>query len=160
MANGGVHVLEPGPLLFFPTPSDDVPDGQDWVDSVSADGRGSRRFTDGYYASLLFDLDVSAAALLGRSSAASARVFVSHRVAALHLRLLAPARGAAGFCPACAGPALSPCTGRRVACVVGGDAGGGVSYQPVHGGLPVLSPSPLQGPKDSWMWKGKSLGGI
>jgi hypothetical protein len=93
-ANGGVQLVVPGALLLFPTPSDDVPDGQEWADSASADGRTARRFSAGYYASLLADLGVSAAACLGRGSAACARSFAARGVAPVDLRLRAPAHGA------------------------------------------------------------------
>ena len=93
-ANGGVQIVVPGALLLFPTPSEDVPEGQEWADSVSADGRPDRRFSAAFYASLLADLGVSAAACLGRGSAASARAFAARGVAPVNLRLIAPANGA------------------------------------------------------------------
>ena len=76
-ANGGVQIVVPGALVFFPTPCDSVPDGMEWADSVSADGSAVRRFSARYYASLLADLGVAAAACLGRTSAASARALAA-----------------------------------------------------------------------------------
>ena len=111
-ANGGVHIVVPGALLLFPTPCDSVPDGTEWADSVSADGSTVRHFSARYYASLLADLGVSAAACLGRTSAASARALAARGVDSADLpaprapgpgallpaldRLLTLARGAPG----------------------------------------------------------------
>jgi hypothetical protein len=125
-ANGGVRIVAPGALLFFPTPSDDVPDGQEWADTVSADGRTARRFTAGYYASLLADLGVSAAACLGRASPACAEALAAGGVAPLDLRLAAPPQGAGG---ASAAGALLPGLDRLLALARG--APGAVA---VHGG--------------------------
>ncbi len=43
-----MRIVAPGVLPYFPTPSDDVTDGQEWADNVSADGRTARRFSAGY----------------------------------------------------------------------------------------------------------------
>ncbi len=110
-ANGGVRVVVPGALLFFPTPSDDVPDGQEWADSVAADGRTARRFSPGYYASLLPDLGVSEVVCLGQGSAAAARALAG--LALLDLLLHPPANGAAA--DASAAGALLPALDRLLA---------------------------------------------
>jgi hypothetical protein len=93
-ANGGVQIVAPGALLLFPTPSDSLPDGAEWADSASADGSTARRFSPRFYASLLADLGVSAAAGLGRTSAAAARAFAAAGVGPADLRLPPPAPGA------------------------------------------------------------------
>ena len=123
-ANGGVQIVVPGALLLFPTPSDDVPDGQEWADSVCADGRTVRHFSAGYYASLLADLGVSAAACLSRGSPASARALAEHGVAPSDLRLPGPAHGAGS----CGAGALLPALDRLLTLVRG--APGAVA---VHG---------------------------
>ena len=111
-ANGGVQVVVPGALLLFPTPSDVMPDGQEWADSVSPDGRTTRRFSAGFCASLLVDLGVSAAACLGRSSPASARAFAVRGVAPSDLRLPTPLHEAAGGASSTAAGALLPALDR------------------------------------------------
>ena len=95
-ANGGVQIVVPGALLLFPTPHDGVPEGAEWADSVAADGSAARGFSAGFYASLLADLGVSAAACLTRTSAASARAFAARGVDPADLRFLAPARAPPG----------------------------------------------------------------
>jgi hypothetical protein len=105
-ANGGVQMVAPGALLFFPTPSDDISDGQEWADSISAEGTTTRSFGPSYYASLLADLGVSAVACLGRGSAGSAQAFAARSVAPLDLRLLAPAHGADAYAAGTLLPAL------------------------------------------------------
>ncbi len=79
-------MVVPGALrLIYPTPSDDVPNGRDWADCVSADGRTARRFSPDYFASLLADLGVSAAKCLGRASTTSTWALGAHGVAPLDL---------------------------------------------------------------------------
>jgi hypothetical protein len=99
-ANGGVRILAPGALLLFPTPSDDLPAGQEWADAVAADGRAARRFGAGFCASLLADLGATSAACLGRASPAAARALAARGVAPLDLHLAAPAPRAGGGAPA------------------------------------------------------------
>ena len=111
-ADGGVQIVVPCALLFFPTPSDSVLDGTERADRASADGSTVRRFSARCYASLLFDLGGSAAACVGRTSAASARDLATRGLDPVHLpaprapgpgalfpaldRLLTLARGAPG----------------------------------------------------------------
>ena len=62
-ANGGVHTVVPNKLLFLPKPDPHLPHGQEWADNESAEGTAARRrFSAGFYASLLSDLGVSVAA--------------------------------------------------------------------------------------------------
>ncbi len=85
-ANGAVHLVIPGALIFFPTPADDlVSESQVWADSEAADGRTTRRFSPGFYASLLVDLGVSAVACLGSCSPATAHALNSRGIAIMDL---------------------------------------------------------------------------
>ena len=81
-----LHLVIPGALIFFPTPADDlVAEGREWADSEAADGRTARRFSPGFYASLLADLGVSAVACLGSSSPATAHALNARGIAAMDL---------------------------------------------------------------------------
>ena len=85
-ANGAVHLVIPGALIFFPTPADDlISEGQEWADSEAASGRTVRRFSPGFYASLLADLGVSAVACLGSGSPCTARALHARGIAAMDL---------------------------------------------------------------------------
>ena len=70
-ANGGVHVLIPGKLLLAPPPAP-LPDGQGWADVTEAGRPAGRLFSAGFLADTLVDLDVSAAAWLGRAGESDA----------------------------------------------------------------------------------------
>ena len=83
-ANGGVHVLIPGKLLLAPPPAP-LPGGQEWADSRGTGGRLERRFSAGFLADTLADLDASAVAWLGRAdeddaAAARARGLDAHEL--------------------------------------------------------------------------------
>jgi hypothetical protein len=120
-ANGRVRVVVPGALLFFPTPSDDIPDGREWADTAAAEGRpAARRFSPGYYASLLADLGVSSAACLGRGSPAATQALAARGVSSVNLRLPVPAHGAAA---ASAAGALLPALDRLLALARAGAVG-------------------------------------
>ena len=58
-ANGGVHIVVPGKLLFLREPDCHLPPGRDWADAEAADGTAARRFSPAFCASLLSALDVS-----------------------------------------------------------------------------------------------------
>ena len=115
-----MQVVVPGGLLFFPTPAEFVPDGQDWADSVTADGRTTPRSNATYYASLLAELGVSAATCLGRGSATSAVAFAARGVAASDLRLRAPSQEDLARGGVAAG-ALLPARDRLLALARGSD---------------------------------------
>ena len=96
-ANGAVYLVIPGALIFLPTPADDLDsDGPEWADSEAADGRTARRFSPGFYASLLADLGVSAVACLGSGSPATARALHTRGIAAMDLALEAAAAASGG----------------------------------------------------------------
>ena len=96
-ANGAVHLVIPGALIFLPTPADDlVSDGPEWADSEAADGRTARRFSPGFYASLLADLGVSAVACLGSGSPSTARALHARGIAAMDLALEAAPAASGG----------------------------------------------------------------
>ncbi len=73
-SNGGVHILVPGKLLYFPAPKA-LPVNQAWAD-VSMPGQPTvRRFSATFLAALLSELDVSAVVCLGRTSGTAAAAF-------------------------------------------------------------------------------------
>jgi hypothetical protein len=73
-ANGGLRILVPDRLLFFPSPVP-LPAGQDWTDANAAGEEPGRRFSAGFLAELLVDLGVSAVVCLGRTSGGDAAAF-------------------------------------------------------------------------------------
>ena len=89
-ANGRVHLLVPGELIFFPTPAD-LSEDREWTDHVAEDGSIARRFSARFYANLFEDLGVSAVACLGSGSAAAAAAaaLAEREIEAVDLRLAA-----------------------------------------------------------------------
>ena len=87
-ANGSLHMVVPGRLIFFPTP-DDLPDRQHWADHVTDHGRTVRRFSAAYYAETFGfeELRVSVVACLGRGSEAAAAAFEARGVETVDLGL-------------------------------------------------------------------------
>ena len=73
-ANGGLHVLVPDKLLLFPSPAT-MPVGQAWADASAGDAGAGRRFSAGFLAELLADLDVTAVVCLGRTGRSDAAAF-------------------------------------------------------------------------------------
>ena len=87
-ANGGVHIVVPGKLLFLREPDCRLPPGRDWADAEAADGTAARRFSPAFCASLLSALGVSVAAgLEGRLSPAAAAALADAGVDATELGL-------------------------------------------------------------------------
>ena len=87
-ANGNVHAVIPGKLLFFATPDDSLRD-VDWADGARDAGRTTRTFSPAFTAALLHDLGVSAVACLGTGSAATADALARHGIEAADLGLAA-----------------------------------------------------------------------
>ena len=87
-ANGNVHAVIPGKLLFFATPDDSLRD-VDWADGARDACRTTRTFSPAFTAALLHDLGVSAVACLGTGSAATADALARHGIEAADLGLAA-----------------------------------------------------------------------
>ena len=73
-ANGGLHMIVPDKLLCFPSPAS-LPAGQAWADASPGDAGPGRRFSAGFLAELLADLDVTAVVCLGRTGRNDAAAF-------------------------------------------------------------------------------------
>ena len=71
---GGLHIIVPDKLLFFPAPAS-LPAGQAWADASSGDAGPGRQFSAGFLAELLADLDVTAVVCLGRTGSSDAAAF-------------------------------------------------------------------------------------
>jgi hypothetical protein len=85
-ANGNIHTLVPGKLLFFPSPHSH-PDNPFWIDIREPTQCIERRFSADYLADLLLDLDVSVVACLSECSSAHAAAFADHGLDVHDLRL-------------------------------------------------------------------------
>ena len=68
-ANGSVHLLVPGKLVFFCSPEDlgAAPDQPGWIDDTNSTGALTRRFGPGYYADLFQEMGVAVVASLTSS---------------------------------------------------------------------------------------------
>ena len=85
-ANGNIHTLVPGKLLYFLSPHS-LQAYHAWVDVCEASGRQTRQFSADYLADLLLDLDVSVVACLSECSSAHAAAFADHGLDVHDLRL-------------------------------------------------------------------------
>ena len=85
-ANGNIHTLVPGKLLFFVSPHP-LPDNQAWIDVRDAGRWQERRFSADYLADLLVDLDVSVVACLGACGSGDAAAFAARDLDVHDLRL-------------------------------------------------------------------------
>ena len=72
--NGGVRILVPGKLVFFPAPKA-LPAHRTWADVVVPGQPTMRRFSATFFAALLPELDVSVVACMGRTSGSAAAAF-------------------------------------------------------------------------------------
>ena len=91
-ANGSMHMVVPGRMLFFPS-TKALPHGQKWVDSPALTGKDGgavvRHFSPDYYAEHFGDLGVSAVVCLGLTDAAAAAAFTARGIEVVDLGLKA-----------------------------------------------------------------------
>ena len=85
-ANGNIHTLVPGKLLFFVSPHP-LPDNQAWIDVRDAGGWQERRFSADYLADHLVDLDVSVVACLSVCCIGDTAAFAARDLDVYDLRL-------------------------------------------------------------------------